>query len=109
MTSSRDFTIPQLGGELLEGSTSVIAPIDENLALETLEGVVAEANRYGNDSQLGSVGFSRNAFVALTAKNETRVRQLGQDLQDRFQRVCTLAAVYQAKAKQLASRPEAKQ
>jgi hypothetical protein len=81
---------------------NAIAPIDEALALETLEDAVYEANRSSHDAQYGSAGFKRDAFVLLAAKHEARVRQLADSLKDHFQRVVTLAAIHQAKAKELA-------
>lgn len=76
----------------------LIAPLDEQLALEVLDEVVAAANASALDTEQGRTGIDNELFRKLSPGNEVRVRQAAESLRDRLRRIVALAAVYQAQA-----------
>lgn len=81
-----------------------IRPVDESLALETLEEAVKAANRSDLDTSNGDPGFDSQVFAILMPKDKVRLEQAAQALKDRVQRIISLAAIYRARAEALARR-----
>jgi hypothetical protein len=78
-----------------------VAPINENLALETLDEAVAATNAGSPETEQGQTGLDTELFAILAAKNEVRVRQSASALKDRLQRIAALASIYKWQAKEL--------
>jgi hypothetical protein len=83
-----------------------ILPINEGLALEVLNEMVAAANRSEVDTKQGRTGFETDVFKAFAAKNETQSLLAAQNLEDRLRRIVSLAAVYKWKAEGLARKEQ---
>jgi hypothetical protein len=79
-----------------------IASVDETLALEMLDEAVQAANSGNVDTSQGRTGIEVDAFRALAAKDEARVRQAAANFKDKLQRIAALASIYQWKTKELA-------
>ncbi|HEV2881858.1 MAG TPA: hypothetical protein VGX24_11325 [Pyrinomonadaceae bacterium] len=97
--TNREFD-PVLSG--LSKLAALIAPLDEQLALEVLDEVVASANASALDTEQGRTGFDAETFRRLAHGNEVRVRQSAETFKDRLRRIVALAAIYQGKAAELA-------
>ncbi|MCA1566881.1 MAG: hypothetical protein LC803_14795 [Acidobacteria bacterium] len=97
--SNREFD-PLLSG--LSKLAGLIAPLDQQLALEVLDEVIAAANSSTLDTTQGRTGLDTELFRRLAPGNEVRVRQSAETLKDRLRRIVALAAVYQGKAAGLA-------
>lgn len=78
-----------------------ILPLDEVLALEVLDELVAAANRSEIGTEMGRTGFEADVFKAFAAKDEARSLLAAQTLKDRLSRIVSLAAVYKFKAEKL--------
>ena len=76
----------------------LILPINETLALEVLDEMIAAANRSEIDTAEGRTGFETDVFKVFAAKNETETLLAAQTLKDRLRRIVSLAAVYKWKA-----------
>jgi hypothetical protein len=83
----------------LGGLAQAVAPVNVELAFETLDEAVAAANT-GNfkDIELGRPGINVEIFKTLAAKNEARSLQSANALKERLQRIAALAAMYRARA-----------
>jgi hypothetical protein len=81
---------------------SLVAPLDEQLALEVLDEVVAVANASALDTEQGRTGLDVELFRKLARRNEVRVRQSAESLKDRLRQIVALSAIYQARASELA-------
>jgi len=97
--SNREFD-PVLSS--LSKLASLIAPLDEMLALEALDEVVAAANASALDTEQGRTGIDGELFRQLALRHDIRVRQAAEALKDRLRRIVALSAVYQARAAELA-------
>lgn len=97
--SNREFD-PVLSG--LSKLATLIAPLDEQLALEVLDEVVVAANASALDTEQGRAGLDVELFRKLSLRNEIRVRQAAETLKDRLRRIVALSAIYQAQAARLA-------
>jgi len=97
--SNREFD-PVLSS--LSKLASIIAPLDEQLALEVLDEVVAAANASALDTEQGRAGIDVELFRKLALRNEVRVRQSAESLKDRLRQIVALSAIYQARATELA-------
>ncbi|HEX8423241.1 MAG TPA: hypothetical protein VF634_07515 [Pyrinomonadaceae bacterium] len=97
--SNREFD-PVLSS--LSKLASLIAPLDEQLALEVLDEVVAAANASALDTEQGRAGLDVELFRKLSLRNEIRVRQAAETLKDRLRRIVAVCAIYQAQAARLA-------
>lgn len=97
--SNREFD-PVLSS--LSKLASLIAPLDEMLALEVLDEVIAAANASALDTEQGRTGLDAELFRQLALKNEVRVRQAAEALKDRLRQIVALSAVYQGRAAELA-------
>lgn len=91
---------PVLSG--LSKLATLIAPLDEQLALEVLDEVVAAANSSALDTEQGRTGLDAELFRKLSARNEVRVRQSAETFKDRLRRIVATSAIYQARAAALA-------
>lgn len=78
-----------------------ILPLDEVLALEVLDEVVAAANRSQIDTEMGRTGFETDIFKTFAAKDEARSLLAAQTLKDRLSRIVSLAAVYKFQVERL--------
>jgi hypothetical protein len=78
-----------------------IAPINETLALETLDEAITVTNAGSPDTEQGQTGLDTSLFGMLAAKNEVRIRQSASALKDRLQRIAALAEIYKWQAKEL--------
>lgn len=87
----------------------LILPINEGLAMEVLNELVAAANRSEVDTGQGRTGFETDVFKAFAAKNETQSLLAAQGLEDRLRRIVSLAAVYKWRAEGLARKEQATQ
>jgi hypothetical protein len=81
---------------------NIIAPLDEMLALEVLDEVIAAANASQLDTEQGRTGIDVELFRKLALRNEVRVRQSAESLKDRLRQIIALSAIYQARAAELA-------
>ncbi|HEV7904338.1 MAG TPA: hypothetical protein VGO96_10890 [Pyrinomonadaceae bacterium] len=99
LPSNREFD-PILAS--LSKLASLIAPLDEQLALEVLDEVIAVANASALDTAQGRTGLDVELFRKLALSNEVRVRQAAESLKDRLRRIVALSAIYQAQAAKLA-------
>jgi hypothetical protein len=99
--SAREFD-PVLSS--LSKLASLIAPLDEQLALEVLDEVIAAANSSALDTEQARTGLDAELFRKLSLRNEVRVRQAAETLKDRLRRIVALAAIHQARAAELARR-----
>ncbi len=97
--SNREFD-PVLAS--LSKLSSLIAPLDEQLALEVLDEVIATANSSALDTEQGRTGIDVELFRKLALRNEVRVRQSAESLQDRLRKIIAKSAIYQARAAELA-------
>jgi|GEM_PF-716934 len=97
--SNREFD-PVLSG--LSKFADLVAPLDEQLALEVLDEVVAAANASALDAEQGRAGLDVELFRKLSLRNEIRVRQAAENLKDRLRRIVAICAIYQARAARLA-------
>lgn len=97
--SSREFD-PVLSS--LSKLASLIAPLDEQLALEVLDEVIAAANSSALDTEQGRTGLDVELFRKLSLRNDVRVRQSAEALKDRLRRIVAMSAIYQARAAELA-------
>jgi alkylhydroperoxidase/carboxymuconolactone decarboxylase family protein YurZ len=79
----------------------LILPIDETLALEVLNEMIAAANRSEASTEQGGTGFEADIFKAFAAKNEAQSLLAAQTLTDRLRRIVSLAAVYKQRAEKL--------
>lgn len=79
----------------------LILPIDETLALEVLNEMIAAANRSEASTEQGGAGFEADIFKAFAAKNETQSLLAAQTLTDRLRRIVSLAAIYKQRAEKL--------
>lgn len=86
-----------------------VVTINDVLALEVLDEMVVTANRSEVETGQGRTGYETDVFKKLAAKNETRVRQAAETLQDPLRQIVALAAIYQWKADELAKRTKAQQ
>jgi len=96
--SNREFD-PVLSG--LSKLASLIAPLDDQIALEVLDEVIAAANASALDTEQGRTGIDVELFPKLSAGNEVRVRQAAETFKDRLRRIVALSAIYQAQAAEL--------
>jgi tetratricopeptide (TPR) repeat protein len=96
--SNREFD-PVLSG--LSKLASLIAPLDEQVALEVLDEVIAAANASALDTEQGRTGIDVELFPRLSSRNEVRVRQAAETFKDRLRRIVALSAIYQAQAAEL--------
>ncbi|HEX8130242.1 MAG TPA: hypothetical protein VF527_14155, partial [Pyrinomonadaceae bacterium] len=87
---------PVLSG--LSKLATLIAPLDEQLALEVLDEVIIAANASALDTEQGRTGLEVEPFRRLAVKNEVRVRQAAEAFKDRLRRIVVLSAIYQAQA-----------
>lgn len=78
-----------------------ILPLDEPLALEVLDEMVAAANRSEIATEMGRTGFEADIFKAFAAKDEARSLLAAQTLKDRLSRIVSLAAIYKYQAERL--------
>lgn len=99
MPSNREFD-PALSS--LSKLASLIAPLDEQLALEVLDEVIAAANSSALDTEQGRTGLDVELFRKLSLRNDVRVRQSAESLKDRLRRIVALSAIYQARVAELA-------
>jgi len=97
--SNREFD-PVLSS--LSKLAGIIAPLDEQLALEVLDEVIATANSSALDTEQGRTGIDVELFRKLALRNEVRVRQSAESLQDRLRKIVAKSAIYQARAAELA-------
>lgn len=97
--SNREFD-PVLSS--LSKLAALIVPLDEQLALEVLDEVVATANSSALDTEQGRTGLDVELFRQLALRNEVRVRQAAETLKDRLRRIVALSAIYQGRATELA-------
>lgn len=81
---------------------SLIAPLDEQLALEVLDEVIIAANASALDTEQGRAGLDVELFRKLALRNEVRVRQAAEALKDRLRQIVALSAIYQGRATELA-------
>jgi tetratricopeptide (TPR) repeat protein len=95
VASNREFD-PVLSG--LSKLATLIAPLDEQLALEVLDEVVEAANSSALDTGQGRTGFDAELFRRLAGKNEVRVSRSAGAFKDRLRRIVAHAAIYQAQA-----------
>lgn len=95
VVTNREFD-PVLSG--LSKLAVLIAPLDEQLALEVLDEVVAAANSSALDTEQARTGLDVELFRKLSLRNEVRVRQSAEAFKDRLRRIVAHAAVYQAQA-----------
>ncbi|HEX8130243.1 MAG TPA: hypothetical protein VF527_14160 [Pyrinomonadaceae bacterium] len=93
--SNREFD-PVLSG--LSKLATLIAPLDEQLALEVLDEVIVTANASALDTTQGRTGLEVEPFRQLAPRNEVRVRQAAEAFKDRLRRIVVLSAIYQAQA-----------
>jgi hypothetical protein len=93
IVTNREFD-PVLSG--LSKLALLIAPLDEQLALEVLDEVVAAANASALDTEQARTGLDLELFRKLAPNNQVRVRQSAEAFKDRLRRIVTLAAVYHA-------------
>jgi hypothetical protein len=112
MAAPNGLTSPTLDSRRLDPVLSsfgklakAIAPIDDALALEVLDELVAAANNSSMDTAQGYIGFDADVFKELAPKNEGRVRQAADGLKDTLRQTLALVAINQWKAAQLAKRP----
>ncbi|MGH9901842.1 MAG: hypothetical protein ACRD68_08540 [Pyrinomonadaceae bacterium] len=98
LPSGREFDPTLLGLSRLAKS---ITPVNETLALEVLDEMIATANRSDIDTGQGRTGFEADVFKTVAEKNEPRARQAAAALKDQLCQIVALAAVYQAKAEEL--------
>jgi hypothetical protein len=78
-----------------------ILQLDETLALEVLDEMVAAANRSEIATEMGRTGFEAEVFKTFAAKDEARSLLAAQTLKDRLSRIVSLAAIYKFKAEKL--------
>lgn len=78
-----------------------ILPLDETLALEVLDELVAAANRSEIGTEMGRTGFDAEVFKAFAAKDEARSLLAAQTIKDRLSRIVSLAAVYKFRVERL--------
>ncbi|MDQ1590015.1 MAG: hypothetical protein QOG71_642 [Pyrinomonadaceae bacterium] len=97
--SNREFD-PVLSS--LSKLATLIAPLDEQLALEVLDEVIAAANASALDTAQARTGLDAELFRQLSLRNEVRVRQAAESLKDRLRRIVALAAIHQSTAAGLA-------
>ena len=97
--SNREFD-PLLSG--LSKLALLIAPLDEQLALEVLDEVVAAANASALDTGQARTGLDPELFRKLSSRNRVRVRQAAEAFKDRLRRIVAISAVHQAEAAALA-------
>jgi hypothetical protein len=83
-----------------------VAPVNETLALELLDEIVAAANRSEVDTGQGRTGFDAAVFKLLAAKNGERARQAAEDFKDRLRQIVALSSIYQVKAEALSRKPK---
>lgn len=81
---------------------TLLMPIDETLALEVLDELVAAANVSKVDTGQGRVGFDAAVFRTVAAGDEARARQATENFKDPLRQIVAAAAIYQWKAKELA-------
>jgi hypothetical protein len=93
--TNREFD-PVLSG--LSKLAMLIAPLDEQLALEVLDEVIAAANSSALDTGQGRAGLDPELFRKLSLRNEVRVKQAAETLRDRLRRIVAMSAIYQAQA-----------
>ncbi|HZG50857.1 MAG TPA: hypothetical protein VEZ40_01865 [Pyrinomonadaceae bacterium] len=103
VVTNREFD-PVLSG--LSKLAALIAPLDEQLALEVLDEIVVAANSSALDTEQARTGLDVELFRRLSSKNEVRVRQSAEALKDRLRRIVALAAIYQAQAAALAQQQQ---
>lgn len=83
----------------LSGLAQAVATVNEELAFEMLDEVVAAVNANNfKDAELGRPGINVEIFKTLAAKNEPRSLQSANALKERLSRIAALAAVYRVKA-----------
>lgn len=87
----------------------LILPIDDTLALDVLNEMVAAANRSAVDTGQGWTGFETDVFTKFAAKNETEALMTAQTLDDRLRRIVSLAAVYKWRAAAVAQKSRSNQ
>jgi hypothetical protein len=97
--------LPRMISELIKS----IMPVNEGLALELFGEFVDLANHAEMDTSDGYVDFDPSVFALLALKNESRMKDVANALQDRSQRVAALAAIYRCRANDLKKKtPSAK-
>jgi hypothetical protein len=77
---------------------TLITPLDEQLALEVLDEVIAAANASALDTGQARTGLDVELFRKLSVRHEVRVRQSAEAFKDRLRRIVALVAVYHTKA-----------
>lgn len=85
-----------------------IIPLNEMLALETLDELVSVADASQVDTTQGRIGFDVSIFKKLAPRNETRVRQVAESFKDSLRQIVALAVIYQWKAEELAKQEKAR-
>jgi hypothetical protein len=105
VVTNREFD-PVLSG--LSKLALLIAPLDEQLALEVLDEVVAAANASALDTEQARTGLDVELFRKLASKHEVRVRQSAEAFKDRLRRIVAHAAVYGAQAAALSAQEAAR-
>lgn len=101
-TASKD-ALPRMISELIKS----IMPVNEGLALELFPEFVDLANHAEMDTSDGYVDFDVDVFALLALKNESRMRDVANALQDRSQRVAALATIYRCRADDLKKKTSA--
>lgn len=80
----------------------LLAPVNETLALEVLDELVAASNASKVETGQGRVGFDPAVFKTIAAGNEARARQAAENFKDPLRQIVAAAAIYQRKTKELA-------
>ncbi|HVF57471.1 MAG TPA: hypothetical protein VM934_15055 [Pyrinomonadaceae bacterium] len=78
-----------------------VLPIRDALAFEILDQLVSAANATPIETEQTRIGFDVSVFKKLASKNESHTLQAANSLRNPVQRVLSLAAIYQWKAKEL--------
>ena len=79
----------------------LILPVNDSLAFDVLNEMVAAANTSDVDTGQGRTGFDADLFKRLARKDEARARQAALSFKDSLRQVVSLAAIYQWKAEEL--------
>lgn len=91
--------LARIFGEL----TKSVAPLDTALAFELLDETVKAANKHHPNTDTSNIDFDPTIFATLSGTDEARAKQSASLLEDRLQRIVSLAAVVSFKQIELTS------
>jgi hypothetical protein len=79
----------------------LILPVDDSLAFDVLNEMVASANTSEVDTGQGRTGFDADIFKRIAHSDEARARQAASSFKDPLRQIVSLSAIYSWKAAEL--------